>query len=93
MKPTAVGITWYRREADYVRLKAMFTDGEKLPDTYNEWLQEAKKVSDFLTLEGFNVVRVYLDPKTLSAWCKTQNYEMDATARSLYATDFVAGKI
>jgi len=93
MRPTAVGITWYRREEDFLRLKAMSNDSEELEDTYDEWLENAKNVLGSLTLQGLNVVKVYLDPETFPAWCKAKGYEMDATARSRYATDFAAGKI
>jgi len=93
MKPTAVGLTWYRREEDFVRLKAMSKDSEEFPDTYDEWLEDAKNVLGTLKLQGLNVVKVYLDPETFSAWCKAKGYEMDGVARSRYATDFAAGKI
>ena len=55
MQASPVGICWYRPE-DYARLMAMFTDRESLPDTYEEWLKEAKKVSGTLTLKGLHVV-------------------------------------
>ncbi len=43
MPASPVGICWYRPE-NYARLLAMFTDRERLPDAYEEWLKEAKKV-------------------------------------------------
>jgi hypothetical protein len=88
MEPSSVGISWYRGEEDFLRLKAMFKDGDVLPDTYDSWLQEAKRVSGYLTLEGFKVVRVYLDPETFPAWCQANGYDTDAQARARYATEF-----
>jgi hypothetical protein len=38
MQPARVGIVWYRREEDYVRLKAMYSDGEALPEEHIRYL-------------------------------------------------------
>jgi hypothetical protein len=91
MQGSPVGICWYRPE-DYARLMAMFTDRQRLADTYEEWLKEAKKVSGTLTLEGFNIVKVYIDPETFPAWCKKNGLEMDAKARAQYALGIAQGK-
>jgi hypothetical protein len=91
MKTMAVGVTWYRRE-DYARLKAMFKDGEKIPDTYDEWLKSAENVFGTLTLEGLTVVKAYLDPESFPEWCKANGFEMDGAARSQYGREFAARK-
>jgi hypothetical protein len=49
-------------------------------------------VSGTLTLEGFNIVKVYIDPETFPAWCKKNGLEMDAKARAQYALGIAQGK-
>jgi hypothetical protein len=88
MKPVLLGVTWYRGKEDFDHLKAMAKDGEVLPDTYEKWLHGAEDVFGQMTLRGFTVVKVYLDPETFPAWCQANGYEMDGAARSRYGTDF-----
>ncbi|MGO9255293.1 MAG: hypothetical protein ACLQU1_03170 [Bryobacteraceae bacterium] len=40
--------------------------------------------SGTLTLEGFNVLKVSIDPETFPAWCKANGFEMDGKARTQY---------
>ena len=84
-----VGIVWYRAE-DYDRLKAMFTDGRKLPDTFESWLESAHNVYDMLTRRGFVIVKAYLDPDTFPGWCRARGMKMNAKARSHFGSDYAA---
>ncbi len=79
----AVGIAWYRRE-DYQRLKEMFTDGSKLPDTFDEWFRLARRTYRTLTASGLRVERAYIDPEVFPAWCKANGLKMNAKARTYY---------
>jgi hypothetical protein len=88
MKSMLLGVTWYRGKKDFDRLKAMAKDAEVLPDSYEEWLHGAENVFGQMTLKGFTVVKVYLDPETFPAWCQANGYEMDGAARSRYGSDF-----
>jgi hypothetical protein len=88
MKPILLGVTWYRGKEDFDRLKAMAKDSDVLPDTYEKWLQGAEDVFGQMTLKGFTVVKVYLDPETFPAWCQANGYEIDGAARSRYGSDF-----
>lgn len=89
MKVEEIGIAWYRRE-DYARLKAMFQDGEKVPGTFDEWLEVAQRVYDTLTTEGIRVVKAHIDPETFPGWCRARGYAMDTPARMAYAQEFAA---
>jgi hypothetical protein len=82
-----VGIIWYRREEDYVRLKGMYSDGDVLPDTFAEWLKTAKNTFDTLTLEGLDCVKVYIRGEAFRAWCKRKGFEMDSRARARYCSE------
>ncbi|HYZ87514.1 MAG TPA: hypothetical protein VE621_24070 [Bryobacteraceae bacterium] len=86
MQVSVVGIAWYEAE-DYDRLKAMFTDGWKLPDTFADWQEMAHSVCETLTAEGHQVVKARIDPETFPQWCRDRGMEMDAEARTLYGTE------
>lgn len=87
MQLNATGISWYRPK-DYDRLKAMFTDGQKLPDTFDSWLSRAKAIYDHLTKEGRVVHQAFIDPDTFPEWCETRGMEMDEKARMQYAVEY-----
>jgi hypothetical protein len=91
MQVSVKGISWYRRE-DYDRLKAMFTDGSKLPDTFESWLQNAQNLHDKLTGEGRAVVKAYIDLETFPEWCRAHGLGMDAKARIAYGNECAANK-
>ena len=84
-----IGVTWYRPE-DYDRLRAMFPDGDKLCDTYEDWTKEAQKVTTMLKSKGFPIKKVLLDFEIFPQWCKEHGLEMNAEARTQYARE-VAG--
>jgi hypothetical protein len=87
----AVGIVWYR-QADWLRLRTLFPDAGKLPDTYAEWLTSAESLMAQLKRDGIAAERVLLDPDSFSAWCTTRDLPLDAQARSQYASEVVATK-
>jgi len=92
MPVSLVGIAWYRRE-DYDNLKATFKDSEDLPDTFDEWLEKAERVSGTLTGQGIAVVKAYIDPETFPAWCRDHGFEMDKVARMEFGTECAANKL
>jgi hypothetical protein len=83
------GIAWYRAE-DYDRLKSMFPDGWKLPDTFESWLHTAQIVYDKLTAGGFVVVKAYIDPDAFPEWCRARGMKMTTEARTAYANECAA---
>jgi hypothetical protein len=89
LQPMIIGITWYRPE-DYDRLKAMFPDGDKLPDNFEEWTKQVQKVTAVLKSEGFQIKKVLLDPEIFPQWCRARGLEMNAKTRTEYARE-VAG--
>ncbi|HET8546845.1 MAG TPA: hypothetical protein VFL57_02525 [Bryobacteraceae bacterium] len=82
-----IGVAWYHRE-DYLRLKAMFTDGENLPDTFDDWQKIVRRSGETLRGDGFEIVKAYIDPKVFSEWCRARGMEMNARARTTYAAEF-----
>lgn len=84
MQMNAIGIAWYRQE-DYDRLKAMFPDGDVLPDTFDSWRQKAQQLVLDLVGERILVKKAYIDPEMSPEWCRARGLAMDAQARTLYA--------
>jgi len=87
----AVGITWFREE-DYSALRALFTDGHKMPRTWKEWLKGAEKAEKRLQNEGHMTERVYIDPDTFLGWCAENETTVDTKGRNKFAAAFVAEK-
>ncbi len=91
MSVEVTGIAWYRKE-DYDRLMAMFTDREKLPATYEDWLAQAQTVMVTLTGRGLLLEKSYIDPETFPQWCAEKGLEMVASARTHYAAELAQKK-
>ena len=87
MQKSVTGIAWYRAE-DYDRLKAMFVDGWKLPDTYEDWSKIAQDAYDTLTEGGTPVLKAFIDPDTFPEWCRIRGFKMDTQARLAFGTDY-----
>lgn len=85
----AVGVAWYRRE-DYALLKAMFPDGGRLPDAFDDWLQNAEQVRDHLAGEGIKVIQAHIRRDAFPEWCRARGLKPDAKARMRYASEYAA---
>jgi hypothetical protein len=81
-----VSIPWYQ-EHNFEALRALFTDGEDLHDTFAEWLEAAEAVEARLHGEGVHTVRIILEPEAFAAWCAAQQRPPDARARQIYASE------
>lgn len=91
MRIAIVGVPWYKRE-DYQRLLRIFSDRDNFATTYDEWLKAAESVMNNLRRNGHACQKVYIDPDTFPAWCAVNTIDIDAKARTLFASDFVARK-
>jgi hypothetical protein len=85
MQVSAVGMAWYKAE-NFVRLVAMFEDGDKLHRTYAEWLKAAEANYKRLCSQGVRVVKVDIDPDQFPKWCKTEGLKLNADARNKFAS-------
>ena len=68
--PPAVGAYWINEE-DYPALLRIFTDGNRMPRTWKEWLKIAEEMERGLKAYGHVVLRVRIDPNTFPDWCAT----------------------
>jgi hypothetical protein len=87
----AVGLAWYH-ESDYMPLRKLFEDGEKLHATYHEWLQAANLGFERLKKGGHIVEKVYITPDEFSAWCTAKGKRLNAESRIAFVNEAVAKK-
>ena len=80
-----VGMAWFKPE-NFVRLRAMFEDGDKLHRTYDEWLRAAETGRKAQEVKGLRVVCVDIDPNDFPKWCKAKGMNLNANARMQYAS-------
>jgi hypothetical protein len=63
---------------------------DKLPATYDAWLQRAEQVENQLQSAGLAVARIRIRPVPFAAWCKERNVSPDQAARPTFACSFPA---
>ena len=85
-QPTIQAMVWYREE-HWETLKTLFTDADRLPKTYSDWLQRAEQMKNQVQAAGDIVIKVFIDPETFPVWCKKKGLSMDAEARSQLAIE------
>jgi len=83
-----VGILWYN-ELDYPKLFSVFEDA-KLPDSFDEWINDAKDNEEHFRQRGFEVFRIEFVSEKFIAWCKREQLRPNAYARKRYAAIMAA---
>ena len=84
--PVPVALPWYQRE-DYPILLALFSDPDKLPTTFESWLERAEQVEKQIQAADFAVVRIQIKPAPFAAWCKERHILPDQHARLSFANE------
>ncbi len=84
--PSAIGMSWYCREA-YSRILEVMEDADRLPRTYDQWLKSAEAGVSKLQRAGHIVVRAVIDPDQFVAWCLARSLKVDAQARMRWANE------
>ena len=79
-------LPWYAR-GDYPALLKLFSDPDKLPATYDAWLERAERTESQLQKAGFGVARIWIRPRPFAAWCNKQNVFPDQAARLTFANE------
>jgi len=79
-----LALAWYSEE-DYEDILGMMADRDDLPDTYQEWLDLSLAMENELFREGYQVVRIMIQPKQFSSWCAIQGLRPNGRARSQFA--------
>ena len=84
--PPVTALPWYDRR-DYPALLKLFSDPDKLPATYDAWLQRAEQVENQLQRAGLAVARIPIRPVPFAAWCRERNISPDQAARLTFANE------
>lgn len=79
-----VGIPWFKSES-YAAARAVMSDGAELPEQYGDWLGEAEGLRAEAEAAGHHVLKVVIEPKEFSLWCRARNIVPDAKARVRFA--------
>ena len=90
--PKYTGVAWYHSAADYTLLKHISADGHELPESFEEWIEQAEKNVSLFTTQGWTVEKVFLDPVEFPAWCRALGMKIDSLARIGFASAVVARK-
>ena len=83
-----VGIPWFGPD-DYGACRKMMTDGAYLPERHGDWLAEAEALCAEAQAAGHHALKVKIEPRDFSLWCRARNIAPDAKARVRFAK-FVA---
>ena len=84
--PPVTALPWYDRR-DYPALLKLFSDPDKLPATYDAWLERAEGVERQFKRAGFGVARIWIRPVPFAAWCRERNISPDQRARLTFANE------
>lgn len=87
-----IAFCWYQRE-EWEKLKTSATDPEILDDTYEEWISKANSAISQIRVNGNVVVKISINIDEWVSWCKENNYEFNASARSEFAVDKLRSRI
>ena len=85
-KHPVTALPWYDRR-DYPVLLKLFSDPDKLPATYDAWLDRAERVERQFRRASFAVARIWIRPVSFAAWCKERNVSLDQRARLTFANE------
>jgi len=88
-KVQAIGMAWYDR-ADYPEILRVMADADRLPRTYDDWLQRSGQGEQELIAQGVRVFRAVIKPQPFIGWCALRGLKLDAKARMAFATEHAA---
>ena len=82
------GVAWYR-PGQWQRLRDVSDDVDNLEETYDAWLQTAKRMLREGIPAGIVVRKIDIDVEEVLAWCNVRGLPMNAQSR----TQFVAERV
>jgi hypothetical protein len=85
-RPRVSALPWYHR-GDYPALLLLFSDPDKVPNTFDAWLEHAESVERQLQAAGFVVERAWIRPGPFAAWCRERDLSPNQQARLQFANE------
>jgi hypothetical protein len=83
-----LALPWSTR-SDYPALLELFSDSNKLPTTYDAWLERAERIEWQFQKAGFGISKTWIRPIPFAAWCKERNVSPDQVARLIFVNEAV----
>ena len=83
-----LAVPWFAR-SDYPALLDLFSDANKLPTTYDAWLERAERIEREFQKAGFGVSKTWIRPIPFAAWCDERNISPDQAARLIFVNEAV----
>lgn len=77
--------TWYKDEADYLRMKEFCVDKEHFGPSYKEWCAVVEKKIAEVARQGISLVKKNIEPEAFIAWCASTSNTPNAKSRGLFA--------
>lgn len=78
-----VRLAWFD-EGQWRLLCALVPDRSELDDTYEQWLQTARRTVRDIEANGRTVERVSVDVVALSEWCRERGLPLTGPSRAEY---------
>ena len=83
-----LAVPWYAR-SDYPALLEVFSDPNKLPTTYDAWLESAEGIEQQFQSAGFKIAKIWIRPIPFAAWCDDRNISPDQAAGLIFVNEAV----
>jgi hypothetical protein len=80
----AAALLWFTR-ATYASHRAIMSDPEVLPESFDEWLAQAKAGERGLQAAGAVTIRVPFDPLAFTLFCASRRLNPNGKTRSEFA--------
>jgi hypothetical protein len=81
-----IGFPWFEPD-DYPKLRSLFSDGERLPATFEAWHDGAVEALRLFHDQGLPVVQVRIEPNSFISWCTRNATRADYRARQQFVTE------
>jgi hypothetical protein len=79
-----IGIAWFKDESTYLRARAIFTDPENMPPTYEAWKALVARECDLIKYAGNIGLRADIDPETFAKWCASHGQIPNSQGRTAF---------
>ena len=79
------GILWWKPK-QWEEAKKISSDSHVFDDTYQEWKEGAERALKNFRDLGITVYKIDIDLDELVEWCKDENMELNAKARSRFVS-------
>lgn len=80
-----IGVAWFKDELTYRRARAIFTDPENMPATYEDWKILVRRQCEEIKGTGKIAIRADIDPETFVDWCNARGLFANSQGRVAFA--------